>query len=502
MSRGKRYDDEPKINLKKVFAVILVIAIVALIIISINKIIKDNSTPKIAMATSYVSAIQNGKWGVIKNDGQTIIPFEYEEMVVVPNSNKPVFIVTYDINETDGTYKTKVLNEKNEQIYTNFSKVEAIDNYDKTGKVWYEENVLRIENNNKYGLINLSGELILTAEYDEITSLKGIENSLLLKKEGLVGLANTSGEIIINAEYKGVESLTDEYENGYRVIKPDDKCGIISIAKTTVLEPIYEAVNYIGSTEYYGVKKDGKTIVINKATLDEIVLDGVDAVLNIYGDNIVVKKADKYGLMNKQGLEILTPIYDELVYMFEDYYIAKKDSKYGIINHLQEISVEFNYNYISYNKLGEFIMAEVSEVETAIMNKEFTIKVSGIVSEVNEEKAYLRIRVGEDYKYYNFNLEEKKNTEVLTQNTLFLSKKDGKYGYTNKEGQIVVDYKYDDATEQNKYGYVSVQMNGKWGSLDQIGKEVQSTNVDLSQNMQKNFIATWHLDTTGLYYTK
>lgn len=37
----------------------------------------------------------------------------------------------------------------------------------------------------------------------------------------------------------------------------------------------------------------------------------------------------------------------------------------------------------------------------------------------------------DEYKYYNFKFEEKTASSLLTSNTLFLSKKDGKYGFVD-----------------------------------------------------------------------
>ena len=39
--------------------------------------------------------------------------------------------------------------------------------------------------------------------------------------------------------------------------------------------------------------------------------------------------------------------------------------------------------------------------------------------------------------------------EILTDNTIFLDKKDGKYGFVDKNGVVVANYIYEDATEQN-----------------------------------------------------
>ena len=99
----------------------------------------------------------------------------------------------------------------------------------------------------------------------------------------------------------------------------------------------------------------------------------------------------------------------------------------------------------------------------------------------------------EEYKYYDLNFEEKANTEVLKANTLFLSKKDGKYGYVNSKGEVIVDYIYDDATEQNKFGYAAVQKNGLWGSIDNEGKVVTEPTYDLNNNIIIDLIGKWHL---------
>lgn len=111
--------------------------------------------------------------------------------------------------------------------------------------------------------------------------------------------------------------------------------------------------------------------------------------------------------------------------------------------------------------------------------------------------------MGDEYKYYNFKLEEKKSSELLTQNTIFLSKANGKYGYVDKDGKVVVDYIYDDATEQNAHGFVAVKKDGKWGALDKNGTIVKETSYQLDNNLLIDFIGAWHIgeDLNSFYYT-
>jgi len=86
---------------------------------------------------------------------------------------------------------------------------------------------------------------------------------------------------------------------------------------------------------------------------------------------------------------------------------------------------------------------------------------------------------------------------------LFLSKKDGKYGYTDKAGNVVVDYIYDDATEQNNYGFAAVKKDGKWGAIDEQGKIVAANQYELKNNILIDFIGKWHIaeDVNSYYYT-
>ncbi len=77
-------------------------------------------------------------------------------------------------------------------------------------------------------------------------------------------------------------------------------------------------------------------------------------------------------------------------------------------------------------------------------------------------------------------------------------------GYVDKNGNKVVDYIYDDATEQNSCGYVAVKKDGKWGSLDKNGDIVIEPTYNLDENIRIDFIGQWHIgkDPNMNCYTK
>lgn len=490
MSRGKRYETEGKLNYQKVFAVIIAIAVVIMFIFIVKNVLKERE--KIVKNYKYFALYSDNKWGVINQDGEEVIKPSYQEMIVIPNNEKDVFICTYNINDETGTYETKAINSKHEEILTEYEQVEALENIDENGNVWYEEKILKIKQNGKYGLIDYNGKILLPAEYDEITVLEGIENSIIIKKDGKLGLANDNGTIIVEVNYLDIKNLGDTYKNGYITVSEDGKYGVISTTKKQILKNEYEEIMQIYLDEYFVIKKDGKPKLIDSKG-NIILEDGFDEIKGITSNGIIFVKDNLYGEMNTSGEITIEAKYQDLKETQNGIYIAKQNDKYGIIDKEQNIKVEFNYMGITYNEKPKIYLAENAEYETSIIDDKFSIKLTGILSEINIDKEYIQMRINDEYKYYNLKCEEKNNNEILKDNTIFLSKKDGKYGYVDKKGNVVVDYIYDDATEQNEYGYSAVKKNGLWGSIDKDGKIIIEPKYNLDNNLKIDFIGKWHL---------
>lgn len=492
MGRGRRAE-EPKLNFKKVLAFIIAIAVIVMFVISINAILKKgDDKERVSTIVKYFVTYTEDKWGVINNKGEVIIDNSYEEMIIIPDNSKDIFICTVGIDLEENTYTTKVLNKDAKPILKDYTNVTPIENYSGSD-VWYEENVLKFEKDGKFGLIDFEGKELLSPEYDEIYALEGVSKTIVIKKDNKLGIYNNSAkEVAVEAEYEEITTLTDTYDNGYIVKNAEGKFGLIGANKKVILEPIYEEIKNVYSSNMYVVKKDGKELVINEKS-EPVYENGFDKIVNVTGSNIVIEKEKKLGLIDMQGNTVIEPQYDSLVHCFTDNYIAKKDNKYGIVSADGSVKVEFKYQSIAYVKEANFLECETEEFETELMDNNFEVKLTGIISEVNEEKGYIRIRVGDNYEYYNFKFEKKDSKDVLTGNTLFLVKENGKYGFRNKAGELIVDCKYEDATEQNEFGYAAVKLDGKWGVLKSDGAVLVEPTVDLEENLYIDFIGEWHL---------
>ncbi len=502
MGKGRRYDGEQKLNLKKVFAVVAVIVIIILAIFGIRQILKSdkNTITSKNIELNYFTLFKNGNWGVINSSGEIIIEPANGEMIEIPDKSKAVFICTYDVSAVDDSFKTKAINDKNEEIFTGYENIFTLQNYDENNNLWYESNVLKVQKAGKYGLINLDGNEILPCEYDSISTMKGVKNCLVVKNDVNTGIVDTSGKIVVPVQYPSVEVIAKNTDNGYIVKNNENKYGVIKSDGNFVLDCKYDAIENIIDENRFLVKENGTWKMIDQDGTSY--LDGkVDDVISMNNGDVVVKQNGKYGVLNIQT-DLKIPFeYDDLVYLFDNKYVAKKDNKYGIVNTNNEVIVDYKYDEIIYNKGDEYVKGRVSDNSYDYMTKDLSVRfTAGRETKIN---GFISVKVGNDVKYYNNKLEEKSNKDVYTSNTLFIIKENGKYGFVDKDGKVVVEAKYDDAREQNDYGFVAVKKDGKWGSLDQYGNVVIEPTYTINEENQVDFVGRWHVcaDSNANYYT-
>ena len=492
MGRGKRYNDDKKLNLKKVFAVIIALVVIVISIIMIKKVLVKAKNTKPVENVNYYALYQDQKWGILGTNGEIIITPMYQEMPVVVDKTKDVFLFTYDINEEDGTYKTKVVNKENEIIWSNYDKIEPLENYDSAENVWYEKNVLKVQKDGKWGLINLEGKEISEIIYDEIQTLKGLENSIIVRQGEKLGLLNCKGIKILDANYKEIKKFGDSNVNGYITIDEEDKYGLVNASGEQILENKYQKIKDVYDDKYFVIIEDDKEQLINKNG-ETVLEENFDEITQIAATGVIFKSDNKFGFMDFEGNTVIEPNYEVLKEINTDVFITKKEDKFGLIDKEQNEKVGFNFKNIAYNKNASIYIAENEDLTQTIMNSNFEVKMVGILSELNTEVGYMKIKLDDGYKYYNFKFEEKSAKDIFVNNKIYLSKKDEKFGYVDNKNSQVIDYIYDDATEINEYGYAAVKKDGLWGAIDRDGKVVIEPKYNLDENLKIDFIGKWHL---------
>ena len=388
-----------------VLIVILIIAIISGIIIAINRSKENYTVEKIENADiNYYKIISNGKSGVIDKSGNIIIEPEYNT-IKIPNPKEPIFICIYDYNAASGEYKTKVLNEKNEEILTNFENINTIDIKEIVSSIPYEKTVLQYQKDGKYGIIDFSGKSIIKPQYDEIRNMPYREGELIAKKDDKYGVININGGKLLDFKYDYITgdsyySTEKEYTlDGYivGVNNGDGKMqyGYLNSNRNQLLETSFDRVYRMNNVKddenvYLVTEKDGNIQLYRN---DKILLDNNYQAINYNEDSklLIIKKDNKYGVTDLNGKQILNIEYDQ-IQIPGNYIIAIKNGnsetfdlsgtkqenlqftnimmtnnenynisidtndKYGVISKDGTTIIENKYNYIQYLFANYFIV--------------------------------------------------------------------------------------------------------------------------------------------------
>lgn len=268
-----------------------------------------------------------------------------------------------------------------------------------------------------------------------------VKTFLPFMKKQKWGFMDTLGHVLINAEY----DLVEPFQEGLALVVKNGKVGYINKSGDVVIPFMYddgEAFKQGMAT----VMKNDMYGFIDKT--NRIRLPFNYELLGAFSSGLAVVANDTaYGYVNKDG-EIVIPITLSFASDFQNgYAVVEQSSKKGIINELGKTIVPMEFQWLeNFNSFGvarakkDSLLGLIDKNGSTILPFEYE-------------------RIGE------FN------------QGLALIMKNGKYGYVNTNGKIVIDLKFDFKTEalvwgNFKNGFVKYHQNGKFGIIDTSGEKI------------------------------
>lgn len=407
---------------KKVLVFLIIILLVIGIIAFINIRKGNNYNVKLetikAEDAEYFILLKDNKYGVINKNGQVVVNPEYDE-IKIPNPTKDVFICVPDANSD----VSKALDSKGNGLWTEFNSVDAISIKAITSLVPYEKSVLKYKQGSFYGLMDIAGDKITDAIYEEISNIDYKEGYLKVKKEGRYGAINIKGKEVLKIEYDNIlsDGYYDEetkYSNAGFILrtKTDDgyRFGYAKADGKIILEPIYNEVNRITEIEgskdiylitsqngRYGLIKNKKQIIENDYT--EIGFDKINKLL-------IVQKNNSYGVYDLNGKNIIPIDYDSIA-IAGQYIDGTKDEQTVI-----------------FDSKGNNIDTDISSLD----------KVSDKYSIIIDKDNNYNILDSNGNKLLN----EKYSYIEFFNNDLFIATKNSGAGVINANGKVVIPLEY------------------------------------------------------------
>jgi len=406
--------------MKKSTVIKFVIALIVVMIIFwviLNYLKNRNNEAEELMQYNYFVLFQDEKMGVIDREANIIIEPKFDN-IIIPNPSKDIFVCSNNEEET------KFLNKNNEQLFGTYEEVSVINITGIVLEVPYEKEVLKFKENGKYGLIDYSGNIVVSANFDEITGLPYKEGQLRVKKEKKYSVINVDGRETIKSNYDYIEGdkyYSEERENsGYIIgIKYEDgyRYGYLDENAKEILEVKYNNIERVLDIEaddiYLIAYENGKGAIIkNKKEITDYEYQKIEKVEN--EELFWVEKNQKYGILNLKGETVLDTEYEE-VYIEGINIFAKKEEQDYIFD-------------LNGNKLENIDYSRKYKTE----NENYFITVDGEdlygVVDKNEKSI-----IDNNYVYLEYTFED----------YFIASNQDGKTGVIDRDNNRVIEIKYD-----------------------------------------------------------
>ncbi len=263
-------------------------------------------------------------------------------------------------------------------INTNDSSLYSIQDYRELNNhlMFYGEN-------DKVGLINLKGEVVLPANYDMIRKFqngKGRKDNLIIVKDGFFGLLDSKLNELFPPIYSTSKNGSPEqniiYGQYIRVFK-NGKCGIISENGDILIDFLFDEFKPIHDSLYIGlIYKDENEIknipihshwdwgykvttciLFDKDFIIKTELKNFDYIYYWGIKRFIVKKDNKFGVLNHKG-EVVIPLeYDNISSQNGNYFVYK-GNKCGLINLEGKIVLPIEFNSLQFYGQAIYVTQE------------------------------------------------------------------------------------------------------------------------------------------------
>lgn len=295
---------------------------------TLGKWIIDGSRTKYEHAVGFSNnramVQKNKKWGLIDENGKVILPFQFDDMNFIQNSDKKLYYVA------QYQHKFGYVNKRAEFVVP--------VKYDKTRS--YIEDRLAVKKGNYWGFTDENGNEIITCKYRMVTDFK--EGLAAVLEKGKWGYIDKNGNYIIPASFAKANNFSEglawvQLNNGKMVFIDKSGKPVIDINLNNASDFKNGLASAFIREKGWGViDSSGNWVVKPKKQWLSI------GEFNEFGLTKIRLKKGTYALINRKG-EILTKnSYDEILNFSEGFAVVRRkgisengtkiNSAYGLID--------------------------------------------------------------------------------------------------------------------------------------------------------------------------
>lgn len=325
----------------------------------------------------------------------------------------------------------------------------------------FKHGVALVYNDKGDGLISLAGEEIVPCgEYESLAEMG--EVFYQAEAGGKVGILDRSGESVLSLEYDKIEEFDEDI---YLVSKGSDNSGLVDKEWQVVIPLEYQQISKFGANHYLA-KKELMSGLINKSG-KVIVPFEFDEIKEFKNSKYLVKKDGRVGLLDSIGQSIITLKYDKIE-TSGDSYVVFEGAACGIVSKTGNEVLPCIYDKVS--SCGENIYCAQKDGKWGFFSETGKLLTSFIYDVVPND-----YDVGSPYRSYHYWYEFKDGLCVVRRN--------GEWGIIDKSGNEIIPCSYQLCHQMIEGKYASVKQGDKYGIIDNTGRMVVPCEYNFSMPM-------------------
>lgn len=443
---------------------------------------------------TFLKFKKDEKYGLIDYNGNEIVQADYDSIESLKYRPGEILVKKdgkYGVIGSDGKIKIEI---KYDSIIGDDFNTEKFG-YGETGYIVGEKN----DNGYLYGYLNNFGEKILDIKFESITRVLKYDDSniyLIVMNNGKKGIYKNKKEII-SQNYQ-VINYSDN--SNVFVVKRNFKYGIFNVEGKEILPVNYVAYSLSG--KYISVEEENgnkELYDVNGNSISNLNYKSIQSASDSQC-YIVIDDNGYYSIITPS--ETISDNYTYISYAFDNNFIFKDENEnYGLLNIYSGIVIQPQYAFMLVVDGKNAIEADTHDGNMDIYSRkiEKIFTLSGAIVE-NVDENYTMIYSNTEIRYINKDGDEVKNTEVFKDKKLYIYSENSKWGYKDKNGNVIVPAEYDFATELNEYGFAGIVRDGKWGVIDLNGEIIKEPTYEIDTYYLPEFIGEYLLELTDTYH--
>lgn len=331
---------------------------------------------KIDYKKDYYIIFKNHKYGLANSTAKIVVPVTFEQVKNISEKyalvrvegrwhffdkkTQKILKEAFDkIDKVYGDNSYLKIRQKGEFFILDERNMQKIISSDYKYIGVYSSDLIKVQKNGKYGLMNEKGSLVVPTLYNDINTFSKKDKLFRVRKgkDNLVGIVDSKGNEVVPAVY-----IDDRnFLKGYYLVKSEDKKWHIfdlQEKKDSKLKEIgtsFDNVSFAKNNKI-AVQKNAKWILIDKnnpkkalQTYDYDYITGYSCDCDGEIDNyFITEKNEKYGLIKPDGQVLIKPIYDSLKPWTTASVKVKENGKYGVVDFKGNVVLEPTYDRLDW----------------------------------------------------------------------------------------------------------------------------------------------------------